>query len=269
MPPVSAAPLARYRRVPRWLLTDLDGTLTTRGALTAAAVAAVERVAACGVRVAVVTGRPAAWGDALARLLPLHAVVAENGAVTFARAAGGDIVRTCAVPDDRRDAVRAELFAAVEDAIARCAPGARLAADQRYREIDVAVDWNEQVHLEVAAADRLAAALRAAGFAASRSSVHVNVGPAGIDKLTAARALVGGIDPSDVLYVGDALNDAPMFGGFPHTVGVANVADVWGQLEHRPRYVTDAAEGAGFVEVADAIARNAAARYASRRRNAK
>jgi hydroxymethylpyrimidine pyrophosphatase-like HAD family hydrolase len=55
------------------------------------------------------------------------------------------------------------------------------------------------------------------------------------------------------IYVGDSTNDAAMFGHFPHSVGVANVARFWDRLAHRPRYVTQAERGAGFAEVAQAV----------------
>jgi hydroxymethylpyrimidine pyrophosphatase-like HAD family hydrolase len=138
-------------------------------------------------------------------------------------------------------------------------PGARLAADSRFREVDLAIDWNEEASLPVEAADRIAVLMRERGFEATRSSVHVNVGPKGVDKLSACRAVVEhelGGDPralGDYVYVGDALNDAPMFAGFPNAFGVANVRAVWSELAHHPRFVTDAAEGAGFEELARAI----------------
>jgi hydroxymethylpyrimidine pyrophosphatase-like HAD family hydrolase len=53
--------------------------------------------------------------------------------------------------------------------------------------------------------------------------------------------------------VGDSTNDARMFGHFPHSVGVANVARFWHQLPHRPRYVTAGERGAGFTEVVNAV----------------
>ena len=42
-----------------------------------------------------------------------------------------------------------------------------------------------------------------------------------------------------------------MFGYFPNAVGVANVRDFAGRLAHEPKYVTAAAAGEGFREVAD------------------
>ena len=44
-----------------------------------------------------------------------------------------------------------------------------------------------------------------------------------------------------------------MFGYFPNAVGVANVTDFEGLLEYRPRWVTAARSGAGFVELARAL----------------
>jgi hydroxymethylpyrimidine pyrophosphatase-like HAD family hydrolase len=54
----------------------------------------------------------------------------------------------------------------------------------------------------------------------------------------------------DFAFAGDSPNDAPMFAFFEHSVGVANVARFKGVLEAEPKYVTRAAAGAGFTELA-------------------
>jgi len=41
-----------------------------------------------------------------------------------------------------------------------------------------------------------------------------------------------------------------MFSFFDHSIGVANVARFKGKLESEPKYVTQAAAGAGFAELA-------------------
>ena len=78
-----AAPFATYPGVPEVLFTDLDGTLTTADTLAPATFSALAALAATGLPVVIVTGRPAGWADALARLWPVAAVIAENGAVTL------------------------------------------------------------------------------------------------------------------------------------------------------------------------------------------
>jgi hydroxymethylpyrimidine pyrophosphatase-like HAD family hydrolase len=127
--------------------------------------------------------------------------------------------------------------------------------------VNLALDWNEDVHLREADARQMEELLRADGWNAVRSSVHVNFWPGRFDKLTACRRVVRtalGGDPTRLapyIYVGDALNDEPMFRGFPRSVGVANVRDVWDELRHKPARVTRAREGKGFEEVARAVLR--------------
>ena len=42
-----------------------------------------------------------------------------------------------------------------------------------------------------------------------------------------------------------------MFGGFPKSVGVANVKAWWDELDFKPRYLTEKPEGAGMRELVD------------------
>ncbi len=56
---------------------------------------------------------------------------------------------------------------------------------------------------------------------------------------------------NEFVFAGDSPNDAPMFAYFPHAVGVANIKAFAGRLAAEPAYVTQAASGAGFRELAD------------------
>src|SRR6188508_3165479 len=79
MRPIRDFPVEARRPI-RFVLTDIDDTLSTGGQLTAVAYAALERLTASGLRVIPVTGRPAGWCDMIARFWPVDAVVGENGA---------------------------------------------------------------------------------------------------------------------------------------------------------------------------------------------
>jgi hydroxymethylpyrimidine pyrophosphatase-like HAD family hydrolase len=104
-------------------------------------------------------------------------------------------------------------------------------------------------------AELVVALLRKAGFTAVRSSVHVNFGPPHFDKLSACLTVVrqvlgaDGNDLSQYVFVGDALNDAPMFNGFPLSVGVSNIKQYWDELPFKPAFLTERPEGAGLREV--------------------
>jgi 3-deoxy-D-manno-octulosonate 8-phosphate phosphatase KdsC-like HAD superfamily phosphatase len=106
--------------------------------------------------------------------------------------------------------------------------------------------------------DRIVAMMQARGLTAKVSSIHVNGWFGAYDKLAATRRLAREEFRADLdatresyVFVGDSPNDAPMFAFFPHSVGVANIREFAGRLAHEPRYVTSAAGGAGFREVAD------------------
>jgi HAD superfamily hydrolase (TIGR01484 family) len=254
--PVAPAPLtsARWRGV-RAIFTDVDGTLTTRGVLLASTLAAMERLRAAGIRLVLVTGRPSGWGECWARMLPVDAVIAENGALCFAWTRRG-LRKTYSQPSAARRINRPRLLRAVSRAMT-AVPGARWSMDALATEVDIAVDYHEEARLDASSAERIEGLLRSSGVTAVRSSVHINCWIGRFDKLSAARRFVRrewgqafAQAQARYLYVGDSLNDAPMFGGFSHSVGVANVRDVLDRIPSPPAYVTRAAEGKGFEELA-------------------
>jgi HAD superfamily hydrolase (TIGR01484 family) len=247
----------------RALLFDIDDTLTTDGKLTAEAYAALEQLRDAGKLLVPVTGRPAGWCDHIARMWPVDAVVGENGAFYFSYS-GGRLVQHFQDDAPTRVRNRARLEAIAKDLLARF-PGCALASDQPYRETDLAIDYREDVApLPLETAERIAATMREAGLHAKVSSIHVNGWFGGYDKLSMTRALFSekfGIDLSAgteaVAFAGDSPNDAPMFGFFRNSVGVANVRRFEAVLEHKPAYVTQAEAGAGFAELAAHLLRSA------------
>lgn len=257
------APLAsaRWTRIDA-VFTDVDGTLTTGGAFEASALRAIEKLVRRGVRVVLVTGRPSGWGECWARTLPVDGVIAENGGLYFARRRSG-LVKVYAQPAAARRVNRARLVRAVNRAL-RAVPGARLSMDSASTEVDIALDHSEQARLPAREVDRLERILRRAGISVARSSVHINCWVGRFDKLSAARRFVErewrmSFARAERLFVyaGDSFNDAPMFEGFTHSVGVANVREVLDRIPTPPAYVTRAAEGRGFEELARLVlARN-------------
>lgn len=243
------------------VFADIDDTITTEGRLPAASYAALERLHEAGIHVAPITGRPAGWCDMIARFWPVEGVVGENGAFYFAYdRAARRMRRVFAAPEEERAANRARLQALGERILA-AVPGAAISADQLYREADLAVDFCEDVPaLPAAEVERIVALFEAEGAVAKVSSVHVNGWFGAYDKLSMTRRFAAEVlgldlerDKARLVFVGDSPNDAPMFGFFPNSCGVANVGDFAGRLEAEPAWVTSARSGAGFVEVAEKI----------------
>jgi HAD superfamily hydrolase (TIGR01484 family) len=237
----------------RVLAADIDDTITTAGRLPSSTVLSLEALEQAGIVVALVTGRPAGWAQALASYLPaVKMAVAENGLVAFdqrgervdlgpPRDAGffarladngkrlSDAYRLKVTPDDS--------FRLFERAFVRpaCFDAAALAASQRVVDPD---------------------------FEVMASSIHIHVRPSGWGKAEGLLAALRPLAPEAcanpdeaILFVGDSSNDRSLFARLRRTsVGVRNVTKFLGELgEDRPAFVTQGESAVGFAEVVQAL----------------
>jgi hypothetical protein len=260
MRPIGQMPISARRAV-RFVLTDIDDTLTEHGRMPAVAYDALERLRRSGLAVVPITGRPAGWCDLIARMWPVDGVVGENGAFYFRHddASRRMIRRYAKCAEERRvdaarlDALKARILSAV--------PGSAVSADQAYREADLAIDFCEDVPpLPHQDARRIRDLFQEAGATAKISSIHVNGWFGAYDKLSMTRLFFAEVLNTDldaarhaVVFAGDSPNDSPMFAFFPNSVGMANVLDFTDDLESRPGWITKARGGDGFAELTDVL----------------
>lgn len=236
------------------IFTDIDDTLTVDGLIPDAAYTAIWRAVGAKLRVVLVTGRPAGWCDHLARMWPVDAVVGENGALCFALHKG-KMRRIYAA----RDADAAEKLEQIKKEVLHTVAGCKVAADQPYREYDLAIDFCEEVDpLDAGAVERIRAVFEKHGATAKISSIHVNGWFGCFDKLSMCRRLSEELwgcklAVERATFVGDSPNDAPMFAAFPHSCGVANIASFADRMETLPAYVTVGCGGVGFAELVNHI----------------
>jgi HAD superfamily hydrolase (TIGR01484 family) len=256
MLPISALSVAEAARL-RGVAFDLDDTLLDHGRLAEATYSALFRLVEAGLSLYGVTGRPAGWAEVLARVLPVQAIIAENGAVVCARR--GERVLTLDSVDlttrRERDAHLAALLARFRDAF----PDFEPADDVRARVSDRTFDIGE---FRQVAPERVAEAstfLQKQGARVFVSSVHLHATFDYADKASGAVRLLAedtGLDATAVrhafAYLGDSENDASCFAAFPVSIGVSNLR---GRATLRPRYITSRPMGGGVVEAAGVILR--------------
>jgi hydroxymethylpyrimidine pyrophosphatase-like HAD family hydrolase len=250
---------------------DIDDTFSTDGLVSSEAFAALWKLKRAGFALVPITGRPAGWCDHFARFWPIDAVVGENGAFTFYMKDGKRARLDTPGGDPDRTAKIAKLRATIE----REFPGVKYASDQLYRENDLAIDFCEDVSpWDRKEVDRLVEVCHREGAHAKVSSIHVNAWYGDFDKrkgfeawLAAGSPGLGRRFPSEFhvadevapkeldqwIFAGDSPNDEPMFGYFPHSVGVANLANFIDRLKTPPKYMTGKPSGAGFVEMAEKL----------------
>ena len=263
MLPVSDFPVSEAREL-RFVLTDIDDTLTDGGKLPLASYRALWQLSEAGLHVIAVTGRPAGWCDLISRHWPVAAVIGENGA--FALTMEGETQEILYHPSAPEPDENARRLAGIAEEVFRRVPGTRIAKDQFCRRFDIAIDFREEPpFLSLDAAERIREIFVSHGAQAKISSIHVNAWFGDYDKRSMAEFTLQSRFGLDVtgeaanrccLYCGDSPNDEPMFDRFLHSVGVANIREFEGALEHPPRFVTDAPASAGFAELATILLRS-------------
>lgn len=238
----------------RFVLFDIDDTITENGLLLQESYAAIWALADAGIAAIPVTGRPAGWCDLIARQWPVAGVVGENGAFVF-YINDDRLERLYHTEAPEPEAVRTRLVELGRGAT-HSFPGLRLAKDQSYRMFDVALDFaEEEPRFGLDFAVRVKEYCETAGAVAKISSIHVNAWFGAYDKLSMAEQFLSmrfGYDPirdaTAVMYFGDSPNDEPMFGRFPVSCGVANVTQYSALLKTPPKFVTKRPFGYGFAE---------------------
>jgi HAD superfamily hydrolase (TIGR01484 family) len=246
---------------------DLDDTLTTHGQLEAPTLDLLTQLGKNKWKRVLVTGRPSGWADALMKLLPVDAVVAEQGAhIQFwaqPRSRGLAPVRHYwtkqgyqshyVSPHDPQTVQK------LWDEVRRRFPQLKAASDQPYRLYDQAVDFAEEVTppLSFREADEIRKIFESLGATAKVSSIHVNGWWGDFTKAQGLEFLVekcwGLKVKNDVIFVGDSPNDASLFERAAVSVGVANICEFRELPFERPHYVTQEREGAGACEVMRAL----------------
>ncbi len=243
------------------VFTDIDDTLTTNGRLPASAYDAVERLSNAGIAVVPVTGRPAGWCDMIARFWPVAGVVGENGAFYFSYDSREKVMRRCYYAKESVRQLHREKLSRIEDRVLREVPGCAISADQAYREVDLGIDFCEDVApLSEHEVLKIKQICEEEGATAKISSIHVNTWFGDFDKLSMSKRFateILGYDLDEVkhtiVFCGDSPNDAPMFSYFPNSCGVANVIDFADRLEAKPKWISKSKGGKGFVEIVDRL----------------
>ena len=260
MKPIEKMPSAVKKGI-RYVLADIDDTLTLDGRLPAVVFAAMEDLKKAGIRMVPITGRPAGWCDHIARMWPVDGIVGENGAFYFHYDDSRRKMKRRYFKSEKQRKIDSKKLEKLKGVILSQIPGCRVSADQQYREADLAVDYCEDVPpLPMEDVDRIVRLFEEAGARAKISSIHVNGWFGEYDKLTMTRMLFAEVFKDDlaavkenIIFVGDSPNDVPMFRFFPHSVGVANIEAFKEKIAHKPAWVTRREGGYGFAETVDLI----------------
>ena len=248
----------------KFILTDIDDTLTTEGRLKSDAYNAMERLSLSGYKVIPVTGRCAGWCDHIARMWPVDGVVGENGAFFYQYDHMNKKMHNVYSQTELERQSNFKLLHQIKDTVLSSVSGTAVASDQDYRVTDLAIDFAEDVpKLPQHKIDEIVQIAEQNGAVAKISSIHVNCWIGSHNKLSTSLKVLKesfGLNDAEiqnnVIFIGDSPNDSLMFGFFNNSVGVANVKELMNNIENPPKYITSNFSGDGFVELANFIIDN-------------
>ncbi len=260
---LSTMSLSQVQQI-KYILTDIDDTLTSNGMLKSNAYASMEKLSNEGYIIIPVTGRCAGWCDHIARMWPVGGVVGENGAFFFSYDHASKKMNNVYSQTANEREKNFALLKQLKNKILNQVPGTAEASDQEYRITDLAIDFAEDVSkLPENKINQIVQIAKQNGAIAKISSIHVNCWIGTHNKLsTSLNMLKENFGLSDkeiqnkVVFIGDSPNDSTMFGFFENSVGVANVVDLVDSIEILPKYLTSNFSGDGFVELANFIIDN-------------
>jgi len=253
---------SQFKEKIKFVLTDIDDTLTDHGLLKSEAYKALWDLKKAGVHVIPITGRPAGWCEMIARLWPVSGIVGENGGFYF-RYHQQKMKREFYFDEATRKKNRLKLDQ-LESSILSQVPGSALASDQFCRLMDLAIDFCEDVPaLPQDQIKKIVTLFEEAGAQAKVSSIHVNGWFGEYDKLSMTLrflqkefSLSAEQAKMQCAFCGDSPNDEPMFAYFPNSFGVANIKKFTSQIQNLPHYVADLEGGAGFKQITEQILLN-------------
>lgn len=243
----------------KFLLTDIDDTLTDEGLLHSAAYDALWMLHKKGVQIIPVTGRPAGWCEMIARVWPVAGVIGENGGFYF-RYHNKKMIRHFYF-DNQTQAENRRKLDIIQKEVLQKVPGCDIASDQFCRLMDLAVDFCEDVvPLPKSSVQAIVDIFTHHGAQAKVSSIHVNGWFGDYNKLSMSLLFLKqefNVSAEDALklcaFSGDSPNDEPMFAHFPHSFAVANIQNFINEITAKPAYVASKRGGDGFAQIAQQI----------------
>ena len=232
-----------------YVISDVDDTITNSGRLLPEALAALYSIKESGRSIILLTGGSAGWADVYIREWPVDGVIAESGALFLTRENGEIIYKTNPViTSDAKEK---------KDEFLKSIPQNLLSTDQYARLYDIAIDKSK---LSVSERAEILKLIKDSGAFYAESSIHINAWFSPYDKYSGLTTFFSlyykkGIEEikSSSIYLGDGLNDQPLFKEIPLSIGMRSVERCKEKFQYLPHYITEGDGGYGVKEVSEIL----------------
>lgn len=239
--------------------TDIDGTLTDKhGCFTSDTLEAFHRLTLADIKILLVTGRPATWGQSLVQYLPVDGGITENGGIFILKAPESQMQLITSqgletIKLENLKAHRAQLTEAFEVIRAKNFNQLIPTADCLARITDYTFPLGDLSQEDL---DQISQFCADMDYGFTFSSIHGHIKPAHQNKAAGIESVIRNVPcfkatNDQVITIGDSVNDQDMFDAqrFPHSIGVANIHKHLPQMKHHPRWYTEKPGSEGFCEM--------------------
>ena len=244
-----------------YLFTDIDDTITTNGMMPASTLEDIWRLFRSGIKVVLVTGRPAGWCDYFARMWPVAGIIGENGAFYYSYNRLEKKMKRVYLQSDKDRLAGQRGLDIIKKRVLEEVPGSGVSSDQAFRIADLAIDFCEDVPpLDTDSINRICGIIEEEGAVYKVSSIHINCWYGDYDKLSCFNRFL--IDftgntleamQDRVIYIGDSPNDEPMFEKLEYSAAVNNIVNYLDRINHFPVYKSSKNSGEGFKDIVETI----------------
>jgi len=244
-----------------YLFTDIDDTITTDGMMPASTLDNIRKLLNAGIKVVLVTGRPAGWCDYFARMWPIAGIIGENGAFYYSyNRKEKKMTRVFLQSEATRKSGQAGLER-IRKRVLEEVSGCGISSDQDFRISDLAIDFCEDVPpLDNTSINKICTIIDEEGAVYKVSSIHINCWYGDYDKLSCFDRFLNDFTGKSlekmqdkIIYIGDSPNDEPMFKALKNSVAVNNIVKFLDRMEYYPVYKAENNSGDGFKEIVETI----------------
>ncbi len=249
------------------IASDIDGTLTDEyGHFSAELIDAFILCQRVGIKVILVTGRPASWVQGMVEYLPVAGGIGENGGLYCPKDKEVSMkmlmTHDAFLPDVEWNSIecdrlhRRKMFETLLEKYPQLYPTADCVTRLTDFTFPIAgLSQDQLVGINTLCAKQ--------GFGFTYSSIHGHIKNPNQHKASGIQRVLKYVpelqaSPHQVVTVGDSRNDQEMFDSllFPNSVGVANIVKHLPNMSIHPRYVTTSPGVKGFCELITDLVKN-------------
>lgn len=243
----------------KYLFSDVDDTITTKGVLELEALKALYLLKNNNIKTILISGGSSGQALTYISQWPIDAIITESGALAYYKE--NNEIKKWVNPLLDLSKYENQIDKKLTKEILNSVEGSKLAFDSFTRLYDIAIDHSQnKPYLEKEKIKDIVNIANKYNANYLISSIHINIYFGSYDK---EKSLLEFLPfylnkdfkeiNSESAYIGDSLNDECLFKIFKNTYGVKNIENYLDKLKFKPKIIAKKEGGKGFLDIINTI----------------